>query len=306
MAAYKDYYKILEVPRTASQKEIRAAFRKLAAKYHPDRNKGDEQAEERFKEVNEAYTVLNDAEKRKVYDRYGSQGGQQPFAPGAGGRVYTNVNPEDVAGFSDFFQTLFGGGAGFSGGFRSGFSERDSFGGFGEAPRPARRSTEAELTIALQLAYRGGDTTITIDGRQIEFTIPAGTRERARLRLRGQAPDGGDLILRMKLSPDPTFKLDGDNVRVKVPVPDYRAVLGGPVRVPTLDGDVEMNLPAGTRAGRVLRLRGKGWPKADGDRGDEFAEITIDIPDSPTAEQIEHYRELAALADEKESAGAAA
>jgi curved DNA-binding protein len=300
MAAYKDYYEILGVPRTASQKEIRAAFRKLAAKYHPDRNKGDEQAEERFKELNEAYTVLNDQEKRKVYDRYGSEGERPPFAPG-GGRVYTNVGSAEFGDFSDFFQSLFGG----AGGFRTGFAGQEPFGGFGEAPRPAPRSTEAELSVDLRQAFRGGNTTISIEGRRVEISLPAGTRDGARLRLRGQAPGGGDLILRIRHAPDPVFSLDGDNVRVKVQVPDYRAVLGGGVRVPTLDGEVEMNLPAGTQSGRVLRLRGQGWPRTGEQRGDELAEIVVTIPGHPSPEQLKRYRELASLAEEKESASAA-
>lgn len=197
------------------------------------------------------------------------------------------------------------------GGFRSGgFAGQESFGGFAEAQRPARRATEAELAVDLQLAFRGGTTTISVEGRRIEFTVPPGTRDGARLRLRGQAPDGGDLILRIRLSPDPVFTLDGDNVRVKVPVPDYRAVLGGTVRVPTLEGEVEMTLPPGTQSGRVLRLRGQGWPRSGAtsstaSRGDELAEILVNIPASPSPEQVEHYRRLLELAEAKESVGSA-
>ena len=309
MAAYKDYYEILEVPRSASQKEIRAAFRKLAAKHHPDRNKDDAQAEERFKEVNEAYTVLSDEEKRKVYDQYGSSGGPPPFQPGAG-QTYTTVDGEEFAGFSDFFQSLFGGGFG---GFQTGSYQttvgREGFGGyqggrFQRSAHPAPPATEAELTIDLPLAYRGGSTTVSIDGRRVEISIPAGTRHGARLRLRGQAPDGGDLILKIRLAEHPVFTLDGDNVRVKVQVPDYRAVLGGPVRVPTLDGDVEMKVPAGTRSGRILRLRGQGWPRtraAAGEtvaRGDELAEVVVTVPTTPTAQQRKLYGKLAEAAGE--------
>ncbi|MEX2535282.1 MAG: DnaJ C-terminal domain-containing protein [Trueperaceae bacterium] len=333
MAAYKDYYKILEVPRSASQKEIRAAFRKLAAKHHPDRHKDDKQAEERFKEVNEAYTVLRDEEKRKVYDLYGSGADRQPFHPtGGGGRAYTNVNSEEFADFSDFFQNLFGGGFGAAqGGVRGGFVDAGQFAGFRDSDvrgsvRPARRTTEAELSLDMRMAYRGGVTTISLEGRRIEITIPAGTRDGARLRLRGQAPDRGDLILKIRLARDPVFTLDGDNVRVKVPVADYRAALGGPVIVPTLDGEVEMILPPGTKSGRVLRLRGQGWPTAkqstakegndkvdglqvDGSqnvaRGDELAEVVINIPAALSTEQLKLYGELAALAErpvEEESA----
>lgn len=296
MATFKDYYQVLGVPRTATQKEIRSAFRKLAAKHHPDRNKDDPHAEERFKEVNEAYTVLSDEEKRRFYDQYGTQDGRPPFEPGRA--TYTNVSPEEFAGFSDFFQSLFGGG-GFSG-FR--VSGQEPFGTYGQ--RPVVRPVEAELDIDLLTAYRGGTSTISFDGKALDVTIPAGARPGTRLRLRGQAAGGADLILRLRFRPHPLFRLDGDDVRVRVDVPDYRAVLGGKVRVPTLDGDVEMTVPAGTRSGRVLRLRGKGWPKSGGGRGDELAEVRIKIPEAPTEEQLERYRELERLARAEETAPA--
>lgn len=296
MATFKDYYQVLGVPRTATQKEIRSAFRKLAAKHHPDRNKDDPHAEERFKEVNEAYTVLSDEEKRRFYDQYGTQDGRPPFEPGRA--TYANVSPEEFAGFSDFFQSLFGGG-GFSG-FR--VSGQEPFGTYGQ--RPVVRPVEAELDIDLLTAYRGGTSTISFDGKALDVTIPAGARPGTRLRLRGQAAGGADLILRLRFRPHPLFRLDGDDVRVRVDVPDYRAVLGGKVRVPTLDGDVEMTVPAGTRSGRVLRLRGKGWPKSGGGRGDELAEVRIKIPEAPTEEQLERYRELERLARAEETAPA--
>ena len=313
MAEFKDYYQLLGVPKTATQKEIKSAFRKLAAKLHPDRNPDDPTAEDKFKEVNEAYTVLNDEEKRKFYDQFGTTDGRPPFQPGAagGGGVYTNINPEDVAGFSDFFQTLFGGSAGFSGsystgGFSAGGRGGDPFaefrqGGVPHQPsrQPLRQTVEANLNIDLLTAYKGGETTISFDGRSLDVTIPQGTRNGSKLRLRGQAPGGGDLILKIGLTPHGTFKLEGDNIRVKVNVPDYTAVLGGPVRVPTLDGNVEMTLPKGTQSGRVLRLKGQGWPKKDGSRGDELAEVRITIPDAPSEDQLELYEQLKALVDEK-------
>lgn len=291
MAAYKDYYDVLGVPKTATQKEIKSAFRKLAAKLHPDRNPDDPTAEEKFKEANEAYTVLSDEEKRKFYDQFGTEGGRAPFNPGAGSGVYTNINPEDVAGFSDFFQGLFGGG------FSSGYSTRgaDPFADFRaqEARRqPRLQNVEATLSIDLLTAYRGGATTISIDGRRIDVTIPKGTRDGTRLRLKGQAPGGGDLYLMIELEPHPVFKLEGDQVRVTVDVPDYKAVLGGTVRVPTLDGDVEMTLPKNSQAGRVLRLRGQGWPKRDGTRGDELAEVRVVIPSALNEAQLELYEKL--------------
>lgn len=293
MANFKDYYQILGVSRSASKDEIKRAFRKLAAKHHPDRNPGDKAAEERFKEINEAYIVLQDDEKRKFYDQYGTADGVPPFA---GGNFSGRVNPEDVAGFSDFFQTLFG-----SSGFHtvrtgSGQFTDDPFERFGSAA--GLRNLEAELEIDLLTAYQGGTRTVTLQGQRLDVTIPKGARDGSKLRLRGQAPGGADVMLRLKLAQHPTFTLDGDTVRVTVSVPDYRAVLGGAVRVPTLDGDVEMSLPKGTQSGRVLRLRGQGWPKRGGSRGDAYAEIQVTIPTQPSPRQLELYENLRALAED--------
>ena len=294
MANYKDYYNLLGVPKTATQAEIKSAFRKLAAKHHPDKHPGDKKAEDKFKEINEAYTVLSDEEKRKFYDQYGSTDGRPPFGPGGfpgggsqSGGFQGNMNPEDVAGFSDFFQGLFGSSS-FSGSTFGGRSSRDPFGQYQQIPR----DVEATLEIDLLQAYQGATTTISLSGRRLDVTIPKGARDGTKLRLRAQAASGGDVILILKLKPDATFKLEQDDVRVLVNVPDYIAVLGGMVRVPTLDGDVEMNLPKGTQSGRSLRLRAKGWIKRDGSRGDAFAEIRIVIPSHPNKEMLELYEKL--------------
>jgi len=301
VAGYKDYYEMLGVPRDASQPDIKAAFRKLAAKHHPDRNPDDAGAEDRFKEINEAYTALSDPEKRKIYDQYGTTGGAPPFAQQGGG--FRTVSAEEFAGFSDFFQSLFGGMAG-GRGFttESGFGDVFAQGGYGptvmrggQAAR-APRGAEAELTVGLEEAFRGGETTFRIDGRALTVTLPRGVRDGARLRLRGQAPGGGDLILIVRHARHRVFSVQGDDVRVRVDVPDYRAALGGGVRVPTLDGEVEMTLPEGTTGGRVLRLRGQGWPRKDGGRGDEMAEVRVVVPKVPTEEQKELYRRLEAHA----------
>ena len=284
MSSYKDYYDVLGVSRNADQDGIKSAFRKLAAKHHPDRNLNDSGAEERFKEINEAYTVLSDPEKRQFYNQFGTTDGHPKFAS-QGGPTYTNVSPEDFAGFSDFFQGLFGGT------MRGG---QDPFGQF-HGGVTSRQNVQANLTIDLITAYLGQQTTVTVDGRRLEVQIPQGARAGTKLRLRGHAPGGGDLLLKLSLKRHPTFALDGDNVRVKISVPDYMAVLGGNVRVPTLDGDVEMSLPKGTQTGRVLRLRGKGWPKRTGGRGDELAEVSVVVPELPTDEQLELYQRLAAV-----------
>jgi curved DNA-binding protein len=230
---------------------------------------------------------LSDEEKRKFYDQYGTADGRPPFAQGGG--FQGNINPEDVAGFSDFFQTLFGGG-GFAG------RSADPFADFRTAQQIPRR-LEAELELDLERAYHGGSTTVSLDGRSLEINIPKGSSDGSRLRLRGQAPGGGDLYLILRLKSHPVYKLEDDNIRVVVNVPDYQAVLGGSVRVPTLDGDVEMTLPKGIQSGRILRLRGKGWLKRDGTRGDELAEIRVVIPSTPTKEQLELYERLQKLAE---------
>lgn len=301
MAAFKDYYEILGVGRSADEKQIRSAFRKLAAKHHPDRNPGDPGAEERFKEVNEAYTVLADPEKRAVYDQYGRTGAPPPPPPGGGRTVYTSAEGVDADGFSDFFRTLFGGGFGSASGDMS-----DPFGPFGSPAgggargrRVAARPPDAEATLDLDLvdAYRGGIRTLRLNGTSLDVTIPAGARDGARLRLRGQAPGGGDLILRIRHRPHPRFRLEGETVHVRVDVPDHLAVLGGEVRVPTLDGDVEMRLPAPSQTGRRLRLRGRGWPKPDGTRGDAQAEVRVTVPSDASDEQRAHYEALRRLAD---------
>jgi curved DNA-binding protein len=291
VAVYKDYYEVLGVSRTSDQDGIKSAFRKLAAKHHPDRNLNDAGAEERFKEINEAYTVLSDPEKRKFYNQFGTAEGHPTF-PSQGGPSY--VNAEDSADFSDFFQGLFGGT------FRGG---GDPFAEF-RGGAPTRQNVQASLTIDLVSAYRGDQTTITVDGRRLDVRIPQGARAGTKLRLRGHAPGGGDLLLKLSLKRHPTFALDGDDVRVKVPVPDFTAVLGGNVRVPTLDGAVEMTLPKGTQTGRVLRLRGKGWPKRTGGQGDELAEVRVIVPESPSDEQVELYERLAGA--QKQTARAAA
>ena len=311
MAAYKDYYSTLGVSRSADQKEIRKAYRKLAAKYHPDRNPDDPSAEERFKEVNEAYTVLNDEEKRKFYDRYGSAEGRPNFAGGAGAGGFSGGFGSSFGGpppggaaegdFSDFFQSLFGGGFAGAGG-QSFFTtttgttgrSRDPFQSMQE--RTPRR-VDATIEVSLGEAYSGDSKVVSVDGRRLEVTLPKGAKDGSKLRLRGQAPGGGDLYLTVTLEEHPIFKLEGDNVRVVADVPDYVAALGGKVRVMTLDGDVEMNLPAATQSGRSFRLRGRGWPKKDGSRGDQLVDIRATIPESLSDAQIKLYEELRKLSE---------
>jgi len=320
---YKDYYQILGVSKDADEKEIRRAFRKLARQYHPDVNPGDEAAEERFKEINEAYEVLSDPEKRRKYDQLGSawrewgQMGGQPGnfdwsqwvsgAPG-GQRVYVQYGtPEDLddlfggsSPFSDFFSQIFGG-LGGSG------RNRQAGGGFHYQARPRRgEDYEQEIEISLREAYQGTTRTIQKDGRRLEVKIPAGARTGTRVRISGEGGAGsaggaaGDLYLRIRVAPDPQFERKGDDLYVKVPLDLYTAVLGGSVRVPTLSGPVRLTIPAGTQNGQTFRLQGKGMPRLHkSGYGDLYATVEVQLPTRLNARQRELFEELRKLSSRK-------
>ncbi len=298
--AYKDYYQLLDVPRTASKDDIAKAYKKLARKHHPDLNPGDAAAEERFKDINEAYEVLKDDEKRRLYDQLGPnwQHGQQ--FQGAPGFENMHFNFGGQGGdFSDFFETLFGGG-----GRASGFGA-DPFGQFGGRARARRgRDAESELVLTLEEVARGGEKTLSVSGpegpRTLSVNIPAGVRDGGKIRLAGQGRPGaaggpaGDLFLVIRYAPHPTFQVEGDNIVCEVEIFPWEAVLGVKTRVPTLEGAVEMNIPGGSGSGRKLRLRGKGLGPANA-RGDELVRIAIKAPDPArlTPRQKELWEELA-------------
>ncbi|KIX84629.1 DnaJ C-terminal domain-containing protein [Thermus filiformis] len=268
----KDYYAILGVPRTATQEEIKRAYKKLARQYHPDVNKSPD-AEERFKEINEAYAVLSDPEKRRVYDQYGTT--QAPPPPPPEGWDFSEFEVED---FSDFFQSLFGGGL---------------FGG--RRTRTRGRDLRAELPLSLEEAYRGGRRTVQVGGRGVTVDIPPGVEDGAVLRLPGLGAPGnppGDLLLVVRHLPHPVFRLEGKDVYATLDVPAPIAVVGGRVRAPTLDGPVEVTIPPRTQTGRKLRLRGKGWPGRGG-RGDMYLEVRVTIPEHLTPEEEALWKKLA-------------
>ncbi len=306
---YKDYYTILGVERNASEKEIKRAYRQLARKCHPDVNPGDPKAEERFKEINEAYEVLSDPERRRKYDELGANyqqwqhmGGRpgdfdwSQWMGGASGGGRVHVEYGDLSdlfggggGFSDFFQSVFGG----AGPAAAGAQARATRG----------RDLEQPVQVTLEEAFGGTTRLLRGDSRTLEVKIPAGVRTGSRVRIPGEGSPGrggaarGDLYLIVEVLPHPRFKLEGDDLRVQAAVDIYTAVLGGEIPVPTPKGQVMLKIPAETQGGQVFRLRGQGMPRlgAAGTRGDLLAEIRIEVPQRLSEREKELYRQLAQL-----------
>lgn len=295
--SYQDYYKLLGVDRNAKAEEISKAFKKLARKYHPDLNPGDKKAEEKFKEINEAYEVLKDPEKRKLYDQLGPdwQHGQQFSGQQGFENMHFNFGGQNMgagggADFSDFFENLFGGG-GRAGSFGAGFQQR---------PRRGR-DVEAELPLTLEEVMEGGKRQVTLQmpngPRTLEINVPQGIRDGAKLRLGGQGDPSssggspGDLYLRIHYLPNKVFKVDGENLHYDLQLAPWEAVLGAKVEVPTLDGHVELKIPAGSSSGRKFRLRGKGMGPASR-RGDLLVKVMIDVPTSLDDTERELWQKL--------------
>lgn len=303
---YKDYYKVLGVKKDASAKEIKAAYRKLARKYHPDVNAGDEKAEARFKEVNEAHEVLGDSEKRQKYDQLGSNWeafsrgapGAGAGWPGGGFRVqYEDLGGGGGGGFSDFFRTFFGGGGFGGGGFDPG-----GFGGAGDYYQPPS-DAEGSVTLTLLEVLQGTTREVAVgDGanrRRVEVRIPRGVKEGSRVRVAGAGGAGsrgerGNLYLKVRLASDPRFERKGDDLLTEVVVPLTVAVLGGEADVATLEGPVGIKIPEGTPVGRVFRLKGKGLPRLgeEASRGDVLATLAVELPSKLTPRQQELFEEL--------------
>ncbi|HWQ36655.1 MAG TPA: DnaJ C-terminal domain-containing protein [Blastocatellia bacterium] len=325
---FRDYYEVLGVARAASEDEIKKAYRKLARKYHPDVNPNDKEAEEKFKEISEAYEVLSDPEKRQRYDQLGANWkAGSDFTPPPGwenvrveygdfGDLFGGMGGRGAGGFSDFFESLFGGRRGARGG--AGFAMRG-------------QDIEAAIELTLEEAHRGTTRTITLpttvpcptcqgsgiqnskpcptcrgagvvpQPKTLDVNIPAGVREGSVIRLAGQGEAGtrnappGDLLLRVRLAPHRLFTVTGEgDIQLDLPVAPWEAALGAKVSVPTLDGSVEMTIPAGAQGGRRLRLRGQGLNRRGGGRGDEYVRLKIVIPPNPTDSERQLFEKLAA------------
>lgn len=312
---YKDYYQVLGVERNASEDEIKRTYRKLALKYHPDRNPGDSEAEEKFKEINEAYQVLSDPEKRAHYDQLGdaySRYARTGGTPGGfnwndwtvggapGGVRVEQVDLDDLLGgsFSDFFRQIFGGAgrASAGGGFGGPFTGQRT------VRQPVSRDLEQPVTISLQEAYQGAKRLIQLDGRRLEVSIPPGARSGTRVRVSGAMPkdasgQSGDLYLVINVSEMPGFERQGDDLLTEKSIDLFTAVLGGEVRVPTLTGNVVLTVPPGTQPGQKFRLSGRGMPliKNPKKHGNLFVSLQVDIPKDLSDKERDLFQELAKL-----------
>lgn len=318
---FRDYYETLGVSRDASPEEIRKAYRTLARKYHPDVNK-DPEAETKFKAVNEAYEVLKDPDKRKKYDQLGRDWkAGQDFRPPPGFESFSfNFGGPGGRGgsfraggseFSDFFEALFGGGfhEGFAGGGgrrargrASPFGGFEDFSGFEAGPGAFGGDVETEIEVPLEKIVQGGQMSVRVAEqgqapRSYDIRIPKGIAEGRKIRLAGQGRDGGDLFLKVKYASDSRFTLEGQDVTVDARVAPWEAALGTKVPVETLDGMIQLTIPAGSSSGRKMRVRGHGLPGRDGARGDLFVRVMIHVPEKLSKKEKELLEQLAKASD---------
>lgn len=297
---FKDYYETLGIDRKASEDEIKKAYRKLARKYHPDVNPNDKTAEDRFKDVQEAYEVLSDPNKRQKYDQLGANWKHgAEFTPPPGwqpggfqtefdlGDVFGGANGARRGGFSDFFESLFGQMTG----------QRES------GPRGTRRRTrptaETRLELPLEELHRGTKRRLNLQvgGRQktVEVRIPAGARDGGRIRIPKGGFDGHDLVIELRQAPGSRFRVDGNDTEIDVPVTPWEAALGAKIEVPTLDGPEAIRVPPGIGSGQRLRLKEKGLNIRTGGRGDHFIRLRIVVPKELSPEEREHFEALARI-----------
>lgn len=303
---YKDYYKILGVDKHASQEEIKKAYRKLAVKYHPDKNPDDKAAEEKFKDVAEAYEVLKDPEKRKQYDTLGAnwkqyqQGGDFDWSQFGGRRAGNQVHFEgdlgDIfgnSGFSDFFEQFFGG-----------FGQARS-GGHGFQQQFPGQDLQAEISISLQEAYTGTTRMLNINGNKIRIKLKPGMADGKTLKIKGkgapsvQGGPAGDLYLKIHVAEDPRFERKGDNLYTELPVDLYTALLGGEAEVNTLSGKVKVKITKGTENGKVLRLKGLGMPSENQQKGNLYATVKVQLPKKLSPEEEDLFKKLKEMREKK-------
>jgi curved DNA-binding protein len=313
---FKDYYATLGVGKTATADEIKQTFRKLARKYHPDVNPGDKAAEAKFKEVGEAYEVLSDPDKRRKYDQFGQYwkqaGAGSGGSPYGGGVGMNNVDFGKYNNFDEFINELlgrFGGPGGQAPGSQSrsytyrpgspgaGYSDFSGYGGDSSAPG---QDIESPIALTLSEAFNGVQKRLNLSGEMMTVRIPAGAKPGSRIRVKGKGQANpysqkrGDLYLVVETQPHPFFQFDGDNLTCEVAIAPDEAVLGAAIEVPTPDGSVTMNIPAGIRSGQTLRLRGKGWKKAKDGRGDQMVKVVIVPPTDLSPVERELYEKVRA------------
>ncbi|MFL5749231.1 MAG: DnaJ C-terminal domain-containing protein [Chloroflexota bacterium] len=339
---YHDYYQTLGVPRTASQAEIKKAFRRLAREHHPDAKPGDSSAERRFKEINEAHAVLSDPEKRKKYDMLGANwdeysraggaaAGDNPFAgfgrSGQSGNVRYEFRSTGGSGeFSDFFRMFFSEGAsdaeptgpgrgrrasggqsfedilrdmGIDGAAVGGTPRQQGPAGGGSRRQPRAATAEAVADISLEEAFRGTTRRVEVGGKRLDITIPKGADNGTRVRLTGQGPGGGDLVVVVKVRPHPVFSRRGADLERELPITLGEALLGAEVPVSTLKGKVLLRVPAGTQNGRIFRLKGQGMPHLRGEgKGDILARVRVVLPTDLTPEAEASARRFVEAVDQ--------
>ncbi len=293
---YREYYKVLGVDSKASPEQIKRAYRQLAKKYHPDLHPGDKAAEEKFKELNEAYEVLSDPEKRARYDQLGDQyvhwqqgGGMGNFSDwfrqsGSSNSYRVEVGDFFNGGFSDFFNMLFG---------QMGYHDPSGRRRTTRTPASAR-PLEQPITITFQEAFQGVTRTLMVGGRRLEVKIPAGAASGTKVRMKAAGPNQQDIFLVINVAPDPRFERKGDDLYTRLPIDLYTAVLGGQVTAPTPAGNVLLTIPAGTQPGQHIRLTGRGMPRLrqPGSFGDLFAEIAVQLPRNLSPQQRELFEKL--------------
>ncbi len=300
-SGYRDYFKVLGVERNANTEMIKAAFRKLARKYHPDVNPGNRQAEARFKELSEAYEVLSDPEKRKRYEQFGKYWNQ---STGVGGRSRSSAGPGmDVdfgsyGSFDEFINDLLGkfGGATGATGFASGFPGSAGF-SRNASNKPLNLDAEVQVKISFSEAFHGTERTLSVNEERVQVRIPKGIKSGSRLRLKGkgnlQPGTGrrGDLYLNLEVESHAIWSLEGNQLRAKLPVTLDELALGATVTAVTPDGEAQVSIPEGTAPGTSLRLKGKGWPLDDG-RGDLIFTLSIQVPEQWSSEELHLLQEL--------------